>query len=68
MTVETYSAVLPMLKWAHEFTYSEDAGRFPVKFVDLCSGINRQDTPFNSEDYDNSFTMNSYIGRECFLM
>jgi hypothetical protein len=63
VTVETYSAIMPMLKWAYEYSYSEDTGEYPVKFIDLCSGINRQVHPYDSDEYDDKFKFNSYIGK-----
>lgn len=62
-TVETYSAVVPMLKWAHDFTYSGVGAEYPVKFVDICSEMKRKFHPFDSESYADLFQVNSYIGK-----
>jgi hypothetical protein len=64
-TVETYSAMMPMLKWAHAYSYEKGHGDYPVKFVDLCSSINRKQHPFDSNDYHENFSINSYIGTSC---
>ena len=61
-TVETYSQMLPMLKWAYEFAHEEGEDHHPVKFVDLCSSINRKVNPFDSDNHKNLFKMNDYIG------
>ena len=66
-TVETYSQIIPMLKWAHDYSYqSSQSSKYPVKFVDICSGLNRNNHPFDSQSYMNRFINNSYIG-EFFL-
>ena len=62
-TVETYSAVIPMMKWAYEFSYNKDVGEYPVKFVDICSTIDNKPHPFDSDIYEHNFNNNSYIGK-----
>ena len=66
-TVETYSAVIPMMKWAYEFSYRMDVGEYPVKFVDICSKIGNKTHPFDSDQYANNFKNNSYIGKIFYL-
>lgn len=61
-TVETYSVILPMLKWAYEFSHEPEANRFPIKFVELCSRINRKPHPFDSSEYLGNFRINNYMG------
>ena len=61
-SIESYSQLLPLFKWAHEFSHEEKKGQFPVKFVDVCSVINRNDKLFDSSKYEEIFKSNSYIG------
>lgn len=62
-TVETYSALLPLLKWAHEYSNEEKGTQYPVKFIDLCSQINQKTNPFDSKKYEDIFQVNSYMGK-----
>ena len=39
-TVPSYSALLPGLKWAHEFQFGEAKGAKPIKLIDYCSSHN----------------------------
>ena len=62
-TVESYSTIIPMMKWAYEYSYEGQEAQQPVKFVDICSQINRKYHPFDSTTYDDVFTTNEYIGK-----
>ena len=61
-TVETYSAILPMLKWAYEYSHKSNGGTKAVKFVDVCSKISREAHPFDSSIFEERFKNNAYIG------
>ena len=67
-TVPTYSAVIPGLRWAYQFENEPDSGRyFPVKFVELCSKMNRHNTIYDREysSREKEILENSYIGIDC---
>ena len=63
-TIETYTQILPLMKWAHQYSHQrvQTNHLYPVKFVDLCSSINTQGDLFDSDKYDKRFQNNSYIG------
>ena len=62
-TVESYSALVPFMKWAYEYAHMSGDNYYPVKLVDMCSKIDRKSHPYDSDDYQNRFGFNSYIGK-----
>lgn len=65
-TVPSAAAVTPWVKWAQEFDQKK-AGSNPVKFVDVCSGVNQRGTPWDGKDQQgrNVMLKNEYQGIEC---
>ena len=60
------SSSTPAIKWADDFDHGVPNSK-PVKLVQICSGLNQRETPYDGKDKDgvNIFTKNEIQGLEC---
>lgn len=70
MTVPTYSAVIPVLRWAHAFDNKRPDDKInhqPVKLVEYCSTYKRDIPVYDDIDSNKPYEIkrNGYIGLEC---
>lgn len=62
-TVHTASALLPGIKWAHDFL-DKVPGSKPVHLIELCSEVNRRTAVYDDRDSD-KITDNAVYGINC---
>ena len=65
-TVPSYSAIIPGLKWAWEFSKMKRSSK-PVKIVDYCSYFNEKYNPYDVTDQNKPFeaNKNDFFGIQC---
>jgi hypothetical protein len=65
-TVPQHASTTPWVKWAWEFEQNVTNAK-PVKFVDVCSGLNQRGTPYDTKNSSGEWIMtkNEYQGLEC---
>ena len=62
-TVTTGSAIIPAIKWAHEFSVGGQGAK-PVKFVEMCSIVNKRKDIFEDSE-ERKIEKNGYMGVKC---
>jgi hypothetical protein len=65
-TVPQHASTTPWIKWAWEFEQKKPLAK-PVKFVEVCSDLNKRMTPYDTKNEKGEYVMTNveYQGMEC---